>query len=435
VRRGKSDIRNLAVDMGTKSESEIRTYIQILQIAAADLELHAAHRYRLFNTSEIKAATEISDDCSRALDIAADALVALQQTEDEKLERKLHQEHWLLTPATAKRIDRLIQDGQATDTRSENVFPAAELLNLGQFLRLSKRFFMNSSVLECNYRTYMERRRTPSITYTAFSDIHRIAINATKRLLQSALFFAASRLRAEQSYSAPDKSVRREDVLAAVDVLGMKDSAKAFWVSMARRNRHIVYERVRHRLAYGNVLKYDEVEENLSQNLYRSHDQVNRDMEDQSDDAMDNMDNSDGEHGFRGIESDSLSCTEAIQDSISDADSSTSSDDNISASAARDLEGSNTDISPKFPENRRRHDRQTQERLHDDYMETMDRIASQSEERRLWKMLNRDSEGPNDFVESQRSKAPLPPAKDKDDMTDWRSWIEYAGEWETIQLP
>lgn len=429
--RGRHAFAKISSDIGTKSESEVHVYVQMLQKAAAKQELHAMHRHRLFNKSSVAAALEVSNKCCAALDIAADILIALDQRNEEKLAKKNHPQHWLLTTSTAKWADRCMELGE---DRGEvrNVLPAAELLNLGRFLQLSKRFFMNSGVMSNNYRAYTERRKkVPTIMYTAFSDIHTLAISVTKRLIQSAIFISLSRLKAERSYSAPSRSVKRADVLAALDILQMKRDANVFWIGMARRHQLIVHDRPGGQ--YDTEMAYDEVEKSLNAEDPRRHYQVDQIETDENHNSGNTSQNTQRNQGSY----ESYSSSSGFMEDDSDSNSSPNSLPTLEAqSSETDAESlaSHTPNSKPSPSPSKRQDREAHEQLHDDYLEALDQKASQEEEHRLWEILGKTEEDKVDLAEFDVLKAPLPPARAKEDLVDWRDWTAYGGEWEMLPM-
>lgn len=415
ARRGRHDIRGIATDIGSKSEFEIYSYSDMLQKAAVEQQILETHK------NSLEAAFEVGGDCCAALDLAAEALSVLQQNEEERAEKKRHKKSALLTPRIARWVERCIL---ATEGGKEDVsqqIPAAMLLNLMNFLALSKRFFMNSVVAENNWRSYTERKiKSPSIMYTAFSDFHALSISITQRLVQSSLFFAMSRLRAMSAsgHCAPRLHVRRRDVIAALNVLGIEADAKAFWARLARKCKLRVYDKIRQGQVFGKRYSYVEVERILSTSIISDTDNPETTVKDA---------NTSTSRKGRTLTESSASASEVSvsSDSMSiEADGSSALPDN------EDLLATLSD-----PTNKQDHKQECRDQLQDAYAEALDQQASRNEERRLWEMLGED---PAEKIEPEDVKLPKGPfstRKNEDILDDWRDWIDYAGDWETHETP
>lgn len=81
--------------------------------------------------------------------------------------------------------------------------PEASLLHAENMLALSKNLFMNRSPdipsPWPHWSTYAsEQVPEPSILRTAFNDLHTLAVSVTKRLMQTAVMQATSRLRSQR---------------------------------------------------------------------------------------------------------------------------------------------------------------------------------------------------------------------------------------------
>lgn len=413
ARRGRQDIRGIANDIGSKSESEVYVYSDLLCKAAADQQIYE-HRKNLLDTSKLEAALEVGEDCCAALNIAAEALSGLQQIEEEISERKRHKDFALLTPRIARWVERGIVGPEEGMEEVSQQIPAASLLNLANFLVLSKRFFMNSVVAENNWRSYSARKnQSPSIMYTAFSDFHALSISITQRLVQSSLLMALSRLRAvSASGHKPRSHVRRRDVIAALNVLGMKINAKSFWATAARRCKLRVYDKVRHRQVFGKRYSYMEIERILSSSPEMT-----------AKDASPSI--SRRARRGRALPKSSASASER---SVSSDPISIEADDSGALSDDGDLSAT-----PSDPTNEQDHSQEGRDQVQDGYTEARDQQASHNEERQLWKMLGEDSIEEVEPVHVEQSKGPLPTRKDNEELSDWRDWVDYAGIWETYE--
>ena len=419
VRRGRQDIRGIATDIGSKSESEVYVYSDRLYKAAVDRQVYGA-RKNLPDTSKLEVALEIGGECCAALDLAAETLSALQQIEEERAEKKRHQDLALLTPKIARWVERCIVEPERPEEDLLQHIPAARLLNLLNFLTLSKRFFMNSVIADNNWRSYTGRHtRSPSIMHTAFSDFHALSISITQRLVQSSLFFAMSRLKAVSAsgFYTPRSHVRRRDVIAALNVLGMKSDAKAFWASVARNCNLHVYDKVRHRQAFGKRYGYVEIEKILSSSVINDPERSHISAKSSS------IYTSRNDRTLIG------SLASAAEGSISSGSMSIEAR-RLSALLDEDLSATPLDSTNKQDRKREGHDH-----LQDAYVEALDQQASRNEECRLWGLLGEDPADKMEAVEVKLPKAPSLHRKDTEDFLDWEDCVAYAGDWETHESP
>ena len=412
ARRGRQDIQSIATDIGSKSESEVCVYSDTLLKAAMGQQNYETHE-KFPDTSDMKAALEVRGDCCAALDLAAEALSALRQIEEETAEKKRHKDLALLTPKIARWMERCVAvDNESNDEVSQRI-PAAKLLNLSNFLGLSKRFFMNSVIVEDNWRSYATRgNNSPSILFTAFSDFHAISISITQRLVQSTLFFAMTRLRATSAsgQSKPRSQVRRRDVMAALNVLGMKPDAKSFWARMARKCKLRVYDKVRHRQVSGKRYSYVEVERLLGPSRISDRETPEIMAEDVN----------------------TLRYRKSPAPTVSSA--ATSDDSLCSDSISIEADGSNPQSNNEGLLEKTLHFTKKQDShgpLQDAYLESLDQQASLNEERCLWEMLGHDLAEKTHPVDMKLFSGPFSKRRHKEQLLDWRDGFDYAEEWET----
>lgn len=409
AKRGRYDLSRIAAAIGTKSELEVLVYHQLLQKATTEHRLNGPH-HQLLGMYEIPGAFEVSQDCSATLELSADALSVLQQEEDEKLERRNYDKLWMLSKRTIRLVTQRQSSAEGDKAEILDDLAPAELLNSKHFLELSKRVFMNSSLAEDNWRSYSGKKETPSILHSAFSDFHRLAISVTKRLIQSSLFFAMSRIRATTSSSyRQKKTVRLRDVNAALNVLGMKQSSQGFWVGVARRCNLAVYDNVKGPNSIDEELMYDEVEKRL-----RRRGEVDGKCVRYSPMPNENA---------ATLEATSLSLETDHDPSLSESVSNSSFDP-----AGLSDEGESLRLSSQ-DEGHSHSQRTAQEDL-DLYAEAVDMRSSQQEELRLWKLLGQETPININPEEIELPRRPRLERITKDDRTDWSSWVDYAPEWE-----
>ena len=417
-RRGRHDIRSIAADVSSKSEVEVHVYMENLQAAARNEQIYGMAPRKFLKNHEIDAAFEISERCCTSLDLAAEALLMSEQNKERKLEKKELGDLSLLTPKTAKWADRCLQAGERGEDEVARTLPSARLLDLNTFLKLSARLFMNSSVIDNNWRSHAKRGMRPSMMYTALSDFHNLIISLTKRLVQSCLFFAMSRLRAldtSGNYTS-GRNVRRGDVITALNTLGMELKGTRTWAGLARKCRLRVYDDIGHSQRSRKRYSYDEVEEILSSEQARPRGRSVTSRKSITSNSASNQSASSETSSAEETEEPELSTHHFSDD---DQSSSSSSSENSSVSHG----------------NKQARRRELLEKSQDDYAEALDKRASQDEERRLWMLLG---ETPDKNKVTEKLKLPkMPPVerKDKDELVDWRGWVNYVGEWEKFESP
>ncbi|MCJ1291802.1 hypothetical protein MMC34_003347 [Xylographa carneopallida] len=417
-RRGVDDLPGIAEFIASKSEPEIYAYLQLLKQAT-----RMYHRYEprpqpvgLFH---VPATCEIGIECGIALDSVADAYLRKEKRLEEALEEDKHGSFWLLNDESAERLESLNIEDNSTDSMTDNtnILRSFELLDLQALLSVSSRVFMNSSIPEDNWRQIAELGQTPCLFATAFCDLHELVVGHTKRLISSALFFAMSRLRCSRSSNYHHANyVRKADVMAALDVLGLQHDSDEFWIESARRCKLDVYETLKVKNNSADRLSYDEVESYLRQSRSRSAglSRVSRSRSPRKRWFEDTTElSTDVESVERDV--DDIASSASVHDIAS-----ASSEDVAVTDAGR---GKNAGSS-------RESSRDSQER----YAELVDREQGQQEEQNLWTILKKEipSDGRNDF--ERPIKRPKVSRKSEQELTDWRDTFEYKGEWEEYGL-
>jgi RNA polymerase I-specific transcription initiation factor RRN5 len=274
ARLGKGNIRGIAAHIGTKSAIEVQEYTQRLHGAFAQRHLHdrmVAPRFARF--ADFPAAYEISGECDSALEDAADALLLHQEEYECLTEKQLHGDYWLVDNSVAQWTHAQIAKGDEGASEVTKVLPEATLLNPREWLSVSENVFMNPGApkLESNWQFLAFEKETPSINHTAFSDFHTLTISITRRIVQTALFCAESRIKATSNkYHPRDKNVKNQDVAAALDILRMKHSKFDYWVDVPRRNNLEVQDKARKETRTGRPMSFEEVEMKLKEPVRRT---------------------------------------------------------------------------------------------------------------------------------------------------------------------
>ncbi|CAG8895653.1 unnamed protein product [Penicillium egyptiacum] len=264
-RKGKGGIKELAVAIGTKSEPEVMEYIRLLHKALEAQYSSDVHLEHMPVLSDVSAATEFSQECCGLLEEYADVLSLKESLIEAQAGTKQHGDHWIITRAHAYDLENEEDSSVRGDLRL-----AADLLNLPYWVRLSYCLFMNfgGKQAENNWWNLAKRQdlitaygHTPSMTADTAVDFYSLAVSVTRRLVQSSLFFAMSRLRSSNRSGSDRKGyVRTRDVRAAIEVLNMRH-CRPNLVDIARRNETVL-EDINNRKGWvPTVFTYEEAEE------------------------------------------------------------------------------------------------------------------------------------------------------------------------------
>ncbi|KAI9696212.1 MAG: hypothetical protein M1836_005765 [Candelina mexicana] len=409
---GKDDIRGLAAAIKTKSEMEVKVYLQLLQEGLFEHNYREIRNY-LLDSRDFPAAHELSSRCCKALDQAADSLARRENNYHQRMEQEKWQDLWLLTDETSDWVEDCLDEGVAGETELQEALPAATLLRLGTWLELSERIFMNSASPneEDNWHYVARKEQTPSIYATAFSDFHTLAISLTKRLIQSTLFCATSRLRAMDSGTFNIKThVRKRDVDAAVRILGLKANSNDFWIGAAKRCKLDVYEKIlvkKIRKGLIQPLTYEEVERVLrNPDKHLGTGKTNPTVKEPSPRLQ--------------LAQKAASTDSDTERNVTQPQATKLARRSSSPASSIKSESSNTSNSTNAEE---------------EYLDAIDKEASSLEEQRLWAMLKRN---PPIDVKPEEVEIPAAPAhkrKEKEDLVDWRDRIDFQSEWEVFRKP
>lgn len=260
ARLGKHDLPGIAAKIGSKSVAEVSHYLNQLQ-EASELRQQQGTR-SILEFAEYPAALEISQQCCHAQEEAADEISLKQEAREELREQNRWGDVWNITPKVAKKLSRGVH-GQ--DVNLSNAPQFAQLFHVAKWLELSARMFMNSSVPGNNWNSVDEE--PPSMWATTFDDFHSLAVSVTRRLVQTTLFMAMSRIRAKNSMGNNVRAmVQLQDAEAAISSLNMASKLNETWINSARRLRLDVYEDPpeRDEEFEEERMSYEEVEQALS---------------------------------------------------------------------------------------------------------------------------------------------------------------------------
>ncbi|KAF1850488.1 uncharacterized protein K460DRAFT_274902 [Cucurbitaria berberidis CBS 394.84] len=319
--------------------------------------------------------------------------------------------------------------------------PEANLLQPDVMLTLSKTLFMNRSPTIPSpwphWSEYTsELAEEPAIYCSAFKDFHTLVVSITKRLAQTALIQATSRLRSQRRRfkNGVLPMVKRRDVLAAIDLLGMKRNGRERWRNVARRCSVRVYEgREDYRThgKYRREVPWDEVER-MMKSTEAATDPLTTDAETSGNDTeafnyraarsgtplpMENLALSDEDDGLDGEFNEPMEGSD--DDSLLDERRQPFT---RSATQARDLTGRYTSVPPSGGTG------ELSLGLHT--LEQFDQEASRQEEHALWEILELDPSRKGNETKRDEEVSPDDGADVITDPDGWRLWTEYHAEWE-----
>ncbi|KAF5676445.1 RNA polymerase I-specific transcription initiation factor rrn5 [Fusarium heterosporum] len=406
ARLGQTDLPGIASRIGTKSGIEVNHYLDILQ--RARLLRQREVRRPAIEFSEIPAAVELSQQCCHALDEAADAISVRQERKEEQREEGKWGECWDITPKIARQLD----NGESITGSQDLHFP--RLFNLHNWLKLSERIFMNSSIPSENWDSI--DNRPPSIWATTFEDFHSLAVSITKRLVQTTIFLSMSRIKAKKELIPTTREIiRAQDVEAAVSSLGMGHNSRQFWSGCARRLRLEVHEEPPDRDEEGEyeALSYEQVESLLSRS-------------DEDTDSVAEL-QADLEEVANSSENEALSSDFEEPPTLSDEEGIA-----IEREANEVLQFSAADFPETYRKKETLKNRIAAERRQEQYAEERDQYTSWQAEAEMWGLLQKKPR-----IELPKMPEPGPLQRSTMDVEsifpigrDWRSKTRYRSEWE-----
>jgi hypothetical protein len=430
-RLGRNDVRGIALRIGSKSELEVQEYIQVLHQGMKEKD---DIRKNPLSYADLPAAFEISGECCGLLERAGEALASRQECSEEKKEKNKWGNSWLLTTYLSREIEH--QRKENGEESIEETLPAANLLNLKNWLELSHRIFMNPGEPreEDNWQALAEPGETPAIRATAFGDFHSLAVSITKRLISTTLFCTMSRQRATSSRKFKRAEVNTDDVEAAVKILGLKSDSHEFWVGCARRSHLNVFDDGENSGDEADMT-YDEVENALRQEIPRRSRsrslsrprRLSRASVSSVDIGTTRDDSTDSQS--EGLETDHAPLPSQESDVMS----------NFSLEDEEFMDLSDDEIIPHNPRLKEARERKIEEikefmRAQEVYEEAFDEQADQMEEQRLRKLLGQTT--PFD-VKPEPLEVPARPKHSRNQIeeVDWKDSVEYWSPWETLPTP
>ncbi|KAF2998948.1 hypothetical protein E8E13_006741 [Curvularia kusanoi] len=322
--------------------------------------------------------------------------------------------------------------------------PQASLLHAQNMLLLSRDLFMNRSPEIPSpwphWSVYAsEQVPEPSIIRTCFNDFHALAVSVTKRLMQTAIIQATSRLRSQRRRSKKGVMpfVKTRDVLSAIDVLGLKRNGRSRWTGVARRcSVRVVDEQRTTRFR----IKQREISWDQAEQILGLYDAVTTNSGLQS---MASATDSENEEGFRRraarhgtpLPMEQLSLSKFESDLESDIESgdiadesdsmpSDGTDEELQDAVEEDVTDRSSSLEPEDAAQLQPRRKQT--------LEQFDQEARRQEEEALSTRLGftvavKDEKLDGYAFEDDCGDAPEPLLTTAD---DWRDWTEYRATWE-----
>ncbi|KAJ8105403.1 hypothetical protein OPT61_g10201 [Boeremia exigua] len=358
------------------------------------------------------------------------------------------QSHRNLLPATLPPSSPALDTPEEPAPQSGNPqilqeIPQAGLLHAENMLLLSKDLFMNRSPdipsPWPHWTAYAsDQVPEPSIMRTAFNDLHDLAVSVTKRLMQTAIIQATSRLRSQRRRTKKGVMpfVKTRDVLSAIDVLGLKRNARSRWTGVARRCNLRVFDEQR---TTRFKTKRREISWDQAEQILGLYDAVITPMADGADGGEPVSEPEDGQvFKSRAARHGTPMPMEQLSLSTSGADAETEDDppesDAVSSDGAADedpgfVQGYSTEDATKI-ESREPEDQKPAKQT----LEQFDQQARQQEEEALCKLLGITPTvyiPPNeDELEDETDDEPLGTV-----VEDWRQWTDYHPAWEEYDSP
>ncbi|KAF1926985.1 uncharacterized protein M421DRAFT_6544 [Didymella exigua CBS 183.55] len=320
--------------------------------------------------------------------------------------------------------------------------PQASLLHAENMLSLSRDLFMNRSPdipsPWPHWTAYAsEQVPQPSMMRTAFNDFYTLAVSVTKRLMQTAMAQATSRLRSQRRRTKKGVMpfVKTRDVLSAIDILGLKRNGRSRWTRVARRCNVRVFDEQR---TTRFKIEHREVSWDQAEQILGLYDAVSGPPT--ADQVLDQHAADPGSHGEAAFERRAARAGTPLPMeylSLSKTDSNTALENTAESASV---------VSDDEEEEDSHHEEQGTERPssaepedivqdgvpEEQTLEQFDQEASRREEEALCNRLEL-------IIEMQRS--PIVDRCEDDQqklfnkVDDWRNWTDYHATWEEHETP
>lgn len=304
---GKDDIKRISSAIRTKSETEVRQYLSLLD--QGTVEGNVTKSLPVFSAADVSPAFEVSKQSEELLEEYANGLARYQTRSDQKREKKRHGDYWLLTEEIAQEVeeqvmardasymksglhDEVEDDGEDddlenaksdlkaanTDVESEQeepktdvedepdsrgeataqnqepgqqsseslediVVPSAELLDLPMWLRLSRLFMYQSSELGDSWDNIITSGHETPSIYHTAFQDFHNLTVSLTRRVVQATIFQTMTRLRARDKDQPSARVTTADVRAATEILDLQPNTRKFWASVPRKHGLRLYER------------------------------------------------------------------------------------------------------------------------------------------------------------------------------------------------
>ncbi|CAD0020803.1 unnamed protein product [Aureobasidium pullulans] len=484
---GKNNIKAVSDAIKTKSESEVRQYLTLLDQGTVEGNVTLA--LPVFSAADVSPAVEISKQSEDLLEEYADGLARYQLKSDQKREKKRHGDYWLLTDEIAEEIEDEVmardewymkskiydedededgelepepedtvdsqddsnghldhakadQDGseagikggqrapqaeepqaeepnqESAESAEELMVPAAELLDLPMWLRLSLLFMHQPPESGDSWTNFVtSRHETPSMYHTAFQDFHNLTVSLTRRLVQATIFQTMTRLRARDK-DHPSTTITVNDVRTAADILelppnSLYERGSKFAKGQSRSGAELSMEETEKRMGVGQT---------STVNIETDDDVVHTVEDGVEGDILDpDRYYEDPELWTEGSESE-----DEVPIAIPDDEQSNESGDEAAYDPADSEEAQ---AAARGKRHRRGRMERNFQKAHDTYLEAMDQEISRIHEVEMWDTLGMP---PPNEIKNEEIEIPRQPVNKRrlSDIVDWRSGLEYQPPWE-----
>jgi hypothetical protein len=444
-RRGRQDLKAIAQYVKTKSETEVNAYLSWLRQEETDRQLLEAQAKNISHI-DIPAAIEIGSECEAVLDKAAAALSAFQEHFDFAAGQR-SQGVWLIDRQTASELDKatdeigLSHNLSEADEESQPLADSARFFHMSTFLSLSESFYMNQGSGE-TWHDLGEDNERPAMTMDALNDFYKIIVSYLRRLIQSIIFIAKSRIRLTSSISYSTlHTVRQEDVNTALDIMNVNNDLWSYWIQMPRRNKLLVVHRksVKHFNA-DDVINYDKVEGALSERRRgRSLSAMSEFSEESGriDGSFSELADGDEDTVLPEYVDDALGSELDIGDgsSAEEGMGDSGTDEDMSFGNGDDIDNTHIGSPSAVPHPTSKRKRAlAMEAETDEYMEHLDQKARVQEESRLLQVLGLEPE--NVMKEGKIEVSRKRPRVMRKTVTETKGWsAAYQSEWELHKEP
>jgi RNA polymerase I-specific transcription initiation factor RRN5 len=243
------DLPNIAAAVG-KSLPEVRAYILLLEDATAEYKAAVGPNRGALDMTKVPAAIEIPSDLRRRLARAAETMeekrIGVEENADQFKLGKYH----ILDQTVAEEVAHAYRDQEEERNEAAELpqilkdIPSANILHLPNFLELADVLFQTPRNREWTNRGWLRTliaRDDPAIRLVAFEDFETLVTSLTKRILSAVFFQANTRIRSYSRLEGWGGSSKRyirvlkDDVFAALEVLGLKRNAFDYWKGAPKR--------------------------------------------------------------------------------------------------------------------------------------------------------------------------------------------------------